>query len=543
MSHTIPVAIASKDIRGRMSLLDLKTLSSKKYINTFGNTVAGLVYSVTEHRCIITKSGRTMYVRDVVLTDESMFGFSLKEWVDERSYSKLHVDLMQKEVNSLRRGDIVIFYMVAIKATGKCNRSYGTINVSAESTLARPKLVVYYRSGSILHTPFVIGFDKISCTLLTKNSESRLKKLNSWAKAHHAAIFNIDDDLQKLTPKDSANDSNNSVCKGKNGKRKRDDSSNVVESLEMLKPNRTQTFTALLKEVRPHHKEQYTSSSSIISKNMSNESSYHCLVLIFSDEEHTEVALQCCQPYFQWKSTIEKLLSFRNQVCRVENIFVSQSPFGNKSVSRMRLKTTMQTKIYTLNHHNSYAQNILVNCGRLKPVFQINGYVEELELSDEVLMKLVGTTSGKDIKTTTLEYGTLHIRIDKCGQTSIQTDAPLLSLTPGSNIMKVKVSLERVSKVLLNGVSLEKLFTWKKNSGRYLQIVNGSNGVAFRDDDLKLFLAWQMLSSIMNTQLSTQKDLDGGQRHRICFLVHAGSGVEDTSCTNALPELVDMKLL
>ena len=76
-----------------MSFLDLETLSSKKYINTFGNTVVGVVYSTTEHRCITTKSGRTMYVRDVVLTDESMFGFNLKEWVDEYSYSKLYADL------------------------------------------------------------------------------------------------------------------------------------------------------------------------------------------------------------------------------------------------------------------------------------------------------------------------------------------------------------------------------------------------------------------------------------------------------------------
>ena len=526
-----------------MSFLDLETLSSKKYINTFGNTVVGVVYSTTEHRCITTKSGRTMYVRDVVLTDESMFGFNLKEWVDEYSYSKLYADLKQKKVGTLHRGDVVMFDMVAIKATGKCKRSYGTINVSAESTRARPKLVVYYRSGSILNIPVVMGSDDMSCTLLTKKAKLRLQNLNSWAKTHHSAIFKIDEDLQTTPANEDANDGDNKDYRGKSGKRKRDDSYNAVESLEMLKPNRTQSFTALLKEIRPYRGEQYASSSSIIRKNVSNGSSCRCLVLIFSDEEHTEVALQCCQPYFQWKSTIDQLLSFKNQVCRVENIFVSQSPFENRS--RMILKTTMQTKIHTVHHQNSDAQNILVNCGRVKPVFQINGYIEELELSNKVLRKLIDSTNSKDATGMTSEYGTLHIRIDKFDQTSIPTGAPLLSLTPGSNIIKVKVSLERVSTVLLNGVSLKKLFTWKMNSGKYSKIVNNSNGVEFHDDDLKLFLAWQMLSSIMNTQLSMQKDLDGRQRHRICFLVHrhVDNSVDGTSCTNALPELVDMKLI
>eukprot|EP00944_MAST-04C_sp_MAST-4C-sp1_P004991 g4991.t1 len=413
-----------------------------------------------------------MYVRDVVLTDESMFGFNLKEWVDEYSYSKLCEDLKQKKVCTLQRGDVVIFNMVAIKSTGKCKRSYGTINVNAESTRARPKLVVYYRSGSILNIPVVMGSDDISCTLLTKKARSRLQNLNSWAKTHHSAIFKIDDDLRTTPAKDDANNGDNKDFKGNSGKRKRDDSYNAVESLETLKPNRTQSFTALLKEIRPYHGEQYT------------------------------------------------------------------------SISQMKLKTTMQTKIYTVHRQNSDAQNILVNCGRLKPVFQINGCIEELEISNKVLRKLTDSTSSKDI-TGTSEYGTLYIRIDKFGQTSIPTDAPLLSLTPGSNIIKVKVSLERVSTVLLNGVSLKKLFTWKMNSGKYSKIINNSNGVEFQDDDLKVFLAWQMLSSIMNTQVSIQKDLHGRQKHRLCFLVHrhVDNSVDDTSYTNALPELVDMKLL
>ena len=233
----------------------------------------------------------------------------------------------------------------------------------------------------------------------------------------------------------------------------------------------------------------------------------------------------------------------KSSFVELKTFFVSQSPFENRS--RMILKTTMQTKIHTVHHQNSDAQNILVNCGRVKPVFQINGYIEELELSNKVLRKLIDSTNSKDATGMTSEYGTLHIRIDKFDQTSIPTGAPLLSLTPGSNIIKVKVSLERVSTVLLNGVSLKKLFTWKMNSGKYSKIVNNSNGVEFHDDDLKLFLAWQMLSSIMNTQLSMQKDLDGCQRHRICFLVHrhVDNSVDGTSCTNALPELVDMKLI
>ena len=134
-------------------------------------------------------------------------------------------------------------------------------------------------------------------------------KILILAKTHHSVI------LRSMTiceqHKDDANNGDNKDFKGNSGKRKRDDSYNAVESLETLKPNRTQSFTALLKEIRPYHGEQYTSSSSIISKNVSNGSSCRCLVLIFSDEEHTEVAFQCCQPHFQWKSTIDQLLNFK----------------------------------------------------------------------------------------------------------------------------------------------------------------------------------------------------------------------------------------
>ena len=49
-----------------MMLQNLKTLSTKKFLNSYDNTIIGVVYSTTEPRCIITKAGNTLYVRDIV---------------------------------------------------------------------------------------------------------------------------------------------------------------------------------------------------------------------------------------------------------------------------------------------------------------------------------------------------------------------------------------------------------------------------------------------------------------------------------------------
>ena len=40
------------------------------------------------------------------------------------------------------------------------------------------------------------------------------------------------------------------------------------------------------------------------------------IVLIFSDEDHVEVAIKCVQPYFQSQNIINQLLNFKNCVCK-----------------------------------------------------------------------------------------------------------------------------------------------------------------------------------------------------------------------------------
>ena len=76
-------------------------------------------------------------------------------------------------------------------------------------------------------------------------------EINNWAKINHPTLLSIDYDIfHNNTRKKRKIDDEIS----KKPYNKKNHISNSINSLEMLTPNRNQTFTALLKDIKVHKK-------------------------------------------------------------------------------------------------------------------------------------------------------------------------------------------------------------------------------------------------------------------------------------------------
>ena len=510
-----------------MMLQNLKTLSTKKFLNSYDNTIIGVVYSTTEPRCIITKAGNTLYVRDIVLVDESKFGFTVKEWMGQNHYKSIYSNDGGKIITSntnteynLKRGDVVLYRMVNIRCK-KRQQYFGTITSTTNTKFILPETTVYYRFGSLVKKPIVIRRSQKKF-ILSNVERRRMVEINNWAKINHPTLLSIDYDIfHNNTRKKRKIDDEIS----KKPYKKKNHISNSINSLEMLTPNRNQTFTALLKDIKVHKKKDTSIMPSTgITANKQTDKDY--IVLIFSDEDHVEVAIKCVQPYFQSQNIINQLLNFKNCVCRVENVFVKQAPFVNKNVAgmyrdQMQINTTMRTNIYCLEYFDTATQNVLIDCGRLKPLFHILGYICELKMSNELLKKLINddltsenqeameVTNNKKKSPYENEYCMLYIKMKDTNckkKKQRKTNVVALSLTPSSSsLIQIKVSLNIVSNALLNGISLTSLFQhqMKKPRGNFAKHVEDMNKTGNDEDvDAKFLLGWRMLSSIMKTPLS-----------------------------------------
>eukprot|EP00943_MAST-04B_sp_MAST-4B-sp1_P003846 g3846.t1 len=311
----------------------------------------------------------------------------------------------------------------------------------------------------------------------------------------------------------------------------------VVDSLEMLRPNRTQSFAALLKDVKVF---KFNTSSSSASNNKKRKD---YVTLIFSDEDHVEVALRCSQPYFQRQETIKQLTNFKNCVCRVENIFVSQAPFVNKKVAgrfydKMHLHTTMKTSIYCLEYSNRSVQNVLIRCGRLRPIFRISGYICDLIIPNTVLQRLIN--DGEIADNCNKDYDNNNNIIDEDCILYVKQQAfhkklndssngknpdsnkeiATLSATPPTTAwIQIHVSLQILSRVLLNGISLNSLFKYSLQQEQNTES-SATNNLNANDQDANFFLGWHMLSSMMKTQLAGFPFNDEmAEKPLMCFVV------------------------
>ena len=174
-----------------------------------------------------------------------------------------------------------------------------------------------------------------------------------------------------------------------------------------------------------------------------------------------------------------------------------------------------------MEYFDTATQNVLIDCGRLKPLFHILGYICELKMSNELLKKLINddltsenqeameVTNNKKKSPYENEYCMLYIKMKDTNckkKKQRKTNVVALSLTPSpSSLIQIKVSLNIVSNALLNGISLTSLFQhqMKKPRGNFAKHVEDMNKTGNDEDvDAKFLLGWRMLSSIMKTPLS-----------------------------------------
>lgn len=544
----------------------LSELSSKQYTNTYDNAVIGFVYSTTEPKCITTKRGNTLYVRDVVLVDESKFGFTIKEWMGQSTHDRLYgnygnnsssvIASNPKNEKEIKCGDVVLYRKVGIKCRhGK--QFYGVVGNVGNSNSSPPQVVVHFRLGCALITPIVVQ-SGTTLQVVSRGEKNRMTALNEWAKLHHSVLFSLaydifrtNNNLQKVISENDTNVNHRKRTHAQMMNYSMYARSKNLSSLEMLMPNRSQSFVALLKDVKVcKYKKRHVSSTVAIS---SVEREKDHIVLIFSDEDHIEVGIKCVQSYFQTQDTINQLLKFKDCVCRVENVFVTQAPFVNTTVSgkfreKIHVRSTMRTNIYCLEYSDKATKNVLINCGRLKPLHRISGYIYKLEMPNRLLSNLmhaddIDNNDDKNEK----EYCILYIMKKKFKKRwrEIIVDSSdyseALNLTPPTSpLLELRVSLNVLSAVLLHGIPLKLLFQEQK--------------LLSKDAKAKYLLGWRMLSSMMKTTpLSQFLSCVSGDDHEIppmCFIVtkeerNQGIGKDALMIdgNNLQLQLVDMNIL
>ena len=106
----------------------------------------------------------------------------------------------------------------------------------------------------------------------------------------------------------------------------------------------------------------------------------------------------------------------------------------------------------------------------------------------------------------------------------------LSATPPTSEWSQIHVSLQILSRVLLNGISLHSLFKYPLQQQQSTEYSSTSNLNA-NDQDANFFLGWRMLSSMMKTQLSGFPSNDEmAEKPLMCFVVTKEE--EPSACTN-----------